>query len=377
MTASPLAFAFLALVVTGLGLANAKKDLSRLRQPALALAACLAIWLLIWRTFPSTSHYPFQLTILLEIAVFCVLGTVLTWRVEVAGLLRWIFPLYLAASLIVFALPSELGSNIGRVRLVALPITLLVSSLRNYRPRRLVAPALVLALLWNLAPIAGGFNGGLRDPSGERQYWAPAIDFLHEKLTPSYRVEVVDTSGHWAAAYLPQAGIPLVRGWFRQDDYPQNEILYHDLSARSYLGWLRGLGARYVILTGAPSDYSSRDEATLIRSGRSGLKAVFRSSNLTVYEVPHPHSMITGPGHPRVLALGSAQVRLEFPEPGHYRLAVRYSPYLRAAGACVRESADGMTELVTRHSGVFRLDFDFDLGRALDVLVGDEKSGCS
>ena len=222
MTASPLAFAFLALVVTGLGLAKAKKDLSRLRQPALALAACLVIGLLAWRIFPSTGRYPFQLTILLEIAAFCALGAALTWRVEEARLLRGIFPLYLAASLIVFALPSSLGSNIGRLRLVALPIMLLVFALRNYRPRLLVVPALALALLWNLGPIADGFNDGRSDPSGNRQYWAPAIDFLHEKLTPSYRVEVVDTANHWAAAYLPQAGIPLVRGWFRQDDYPHN-----------------------------------------------------------------------------------------------------------------------------------------------------------
>lgn len=377
MTASPLAFAFLALVVTGLALANGKKDLSRLRQPALALAACLAIGLLAWRMFPSTGRYPFQLTILLEIAAFCALGTALTWRVEEARLLRWIFPLYLAASLIVFALPSSLGSNIGRLRLVALPITLLAFSLRNYRPRLLVVPALALALLWNLGPIADGFNDGRSDPSGERQYWAPAIDFLHEKLTPSYRVEVVDTANHWAAAYLPQAGIPLVRGWFRQDDYPQNEILYKGPSARSYLDWLRGLGVRYVVLTRAPTDYSSRDEAALIHSGRSDLRAVFRSSNLTIFEVPHPRSMITGPGHPRVIALGAAQVRLELSEPGHYRLAVRYSPYLRAGGVCLRKSADGMTELVARHSGVIKLDFDFDLGRALDVLGGSVESGCS
>ena len=35
--------------------------------------------------------------------------------------------------------------------------------------------------------------------------------------------------------------------------------------------WLRGLGVRYVVLTDAPPDYSSRAEAALIRSGRSGL----------------------------------------------------------------------------------------------------------
>jgi hypothetical protein len=376
MIASPLAFALLVVVVAAFGLAGAKEGLSRLRQPVPALVVCLALGLLAWRMFPSSGRYPFQLTILLEITAFCALGAALTWRVDEARLLRWIFPLYLTASLVVFASSSQLGSNVGRLRLFALPIVLLAFSLRGYRPRLLVAPALALALVWNLGPIADGFNKGRSDPGGERQYWAPAIDFLHGKLTPSYRVESVDTVNHWAAVYLPQAGIPIARGWFRQDDYPQNEILYEGFGARSYLGWLHGLGVRYVVLTGAPSDYSSRKEAALIRSGRSGLKAIFRSSNLTVYEVPHPRSMITGPGNPRVLALSSAQVRLELPQPGRYRLAVRYSPYLHAAGACLRKRADGMTELVTRNGVATTLSFDFDLGRALDVLAGAEKSRC-
>jgi hypothetical protein len=129
-------------------------------------------------------------------------------------------------------------------------------------------------------------------------------------------------------------------------------------------------------LTEAPSDYSSRREAALIRSGHSGLKAVFRFAKLAVYEVPHPRSMITGPGSPRLLALSSTQVRLELPRPGRYRLAVRYSPYLYAAGACSRKRADGMTELVTRHGVTTTLAFDFDLGRAFDVLVGSEQGGC-
>ncbi|HEY5160535.1 MAG TPA: hypothetical protein VII83_05615 [Gaiellaceae bacterium] len=378
MIASPLAFVFLLLVVTAIGLANLKEDLARFRQPALALAVCLLLGLIAWRMFPSSGRYPFQLSILLEIAVFCALGAALTWRVEQARLLRWIFPLYLAASLITFVLSSQLGSNIERLRLFALPIMLLVFALRGYRPRLLVAPLLALALAWNLGPIVGGFSKGRNDPGDNRQYWVPAIDFLHGKLTPSYRVEAVDTANHWAALYLPQAGIPIVRGWFRQDDYPQNEIFYKDkvLSASSYLGWLRGLGARYVILSDAPSDFSSRDEAALIRSGRSGLKEVFSSSHLKVFEVPSPRSIVTGPGSPRVLALGEARIRLDLPGTGRYRLAVRYSPYLRTAGACVRKGVGGMTELVTQRAVVTRLELDFDLGRALDVVTGSERSDC-
>ena len=379
LIASPLAFLFLLIAAAAFGLAGGVKDLRRLRPAALALAVCLLLGFVAWRMFPSGGHYPFQLLILLDIATFCALSAALSWRVEQARLLRWIFPLYLVASLIVFASPSQLGSNIGRLRLFALPIGLLLFALRDYRPRLLIAPVLALALLWNLGPIVGGYVKGRSDPGDERQYWAPAIDFLHGKLTPSYRVEVVDTVNHWAAVYLPQARIPIVRGWFRQDDYPQNEILYTDdeLSARSYLGWLRGLGARYVILSGAPSDHSSHNEAELIRSGHSGLKEVFRTSDLTIYEVPSPRSMISGPGNPRVLTLGASTIRLELPSPGRYRLAVRFSPYLRATGVCTHKRRDDMTELVARRGGEIKLEFKFGFLRGLDALVNPDAGCCS
>ena len=85
--------------------------------------------------------------------------------------------------------------------------------------------------MWNLSPHAWSFERGRGEqPAAQASYWQPAIEFLNENLTPSYRVEVVDTAGHWAAVHLPEAGIPLVRGWFRQDDFPQNQVLYENLT---------------------------------------------------------------------------------------------------------------------------------------------------
>jgi MFS family permease len=382
MIASPLAFVFLVVVTAALGLAGSKdiawrRDFSRLRAPALALITCVLIGLVTWRMFPSSGRYPFNSRALIEIGIFCALGAALTWRVERARLLRWIFPVYLAASLVVFLVPSELGANVNRLRLVALPLLLLAFSLREYRPRLFVAPVLALALFWNLGPIAEGFNHGRIDPSAEQGYWNPAIAFLHENLTPSYRVEVVDTVNHWAAAYLPRAGIPITRGWFRQDDYPQNEVLYNDPSRRAYLAWLRNLGVRYVILTQAPTDFSSRDEAVLIRSGRSGLLPVFRAPNLTVYEVPNARPIITGPGRARVLSLTETKIELQLGKRGRYRLAVHFSPYSKSGGACLEKTVDNMTELVAQRPGRVRLDFDVRAGRALAVLAGGQTDSCS
>ncbi len=382
MIASPLAFVFLGVIVAALGLAwigavAKRRDFSRLRSPAIALATCLLIGLVTWRMFPSSGHYPFGIKTLVEISIFCAIGAVLTWRAERARMLRWIFPVYFGASLVVFMIPSELGANVNRLRLVAVPLLLLAFALRGYRPRLFVAPVLALALFWNLGPIAEGFVHGRSDPSAEAAYWAPAINYLHENLTPSYRVEVVDTANHWAAAYLPRAGIPITRGWFRQDDYPQNEMLYRNFDGRAYRAWLRRLGVRYVILTKAPTDFSARNEAELIRAARSGLVPVFHSPNLTIYELPGAVPIITGPGSARVVSLTDTTVELEISEPGRYRLAIHFSPYSRSERACLAKRRDNMTELVVTRPGRVALDFDVRASRALAVLTGGDGSSCS
>ena len=113
------------------------------------------------------------------------------------------------------------------------------------------------------------------------------------------------------------------------------------LAARAYQRWLRGLGVRYVVLTDAPPDYSSRAEAALIRSGRSGLVEVFRSVHVDVYEVPHARPIVTGAGDATVLWLEPTRLVLAVTKPGRYRVKVRWSPYWRTTDGCVWHGADG------------------------------------
>jgi len=226
---------------------------------------------------------------------------------------------------------------------------------------------------WNAAPLAQNFARAQGDPAAAAAYWAPAIDFLRENLTPAYRVEAVDTSGHWAAVYLPRAGIPLARGWYRQDDFPQNQVLYRpELGARSYLAWLRGLGIRYVVLTEAPQDYSARAEAALLRKGHAGLRAVLRTPQLTIFEVPAPQAIVTGPGAPDVLALTRSRLVVRLSRPGTYRVALRHSPYWQASAGCLTRGLDGMLRLTVARPGTIHLAFDVDAGRALAALAGRE-----
>jgi hypothetical protein len=376
LAASALAFLLLALVLAGFGIGR-WHDRRSLLAPALTIAAFGVVEVALWRAFPGNGLYPFSWQELSAAVTFCVLGAALAWRVERARPLRWMFVVYLAACLGAFVVPSAVGENVARLRYAAIPLAVLTLSLRRWRPLPVALGVLALAASWNVSPIAGSFLKGQGDPTAKRAYWAPAIAFLHRHLTPSYRVEVVDTTGHWAAVYFAEAHIPLARGGFRQDDFPQNELLYDELTPRSYRAWLRRLGVRYVVLTAAPTDYSARDEAALVRSGGSELRPVLTTPRLTVFEVPRPRSILTGARGTAVRRLTATRVVLQLPHAGRYRLAVRYSPYWRADDACLSRRADGMTTIDARRPGQLELRFHVSAGNALaSAVTGERRRVC-
>jgi hypothetical protein len=372
LAASPLAFLLLTLLLAGFALAR-RPERSTWLAPALTIAGFGAVEVVLWRLFPG-GRYPFSLPELGAAVIFCVLGAGLTWRIERARPLRWVFVIYLAACLGAYLIPSAVGENVARLRYAALPLAVLLLSLRRWRPLPVCLAALALAISWNATPIASQYLKGLHEPAATSSYWQPAVHYLRTHLTPSYRVEAVDTVGHWSAVYLAEAQIPLARGDFRQDDFPQNKVLYDELGPSAYLAWLRGLGVRYVVLTNSPSDYSAKGEAALLRSGHSGLRAVFRATNLRIYAVPDPRPILTGAAWGRVLSLKGTSVRLRLSRPGVYRLAVRYSPYWHAEGACLTRRADGMTNVAVDHAGPLELTFRLNARRALATVVGRSSS---
>ncbi len=376
LAASPVAFVLLGVVLAGVALSRSSRG-AELALPLAILCIATAAELVLLRLFPAGGRYPFSLTEFAAACVFCGLGILLTWRVTAADILRWTYVVYLVACTAAYLVPSGLGENIARLRYAAIPIAILTLSLRRWRPRWLALLALALAVAWNLTPLAGSFVKGSRDAAAEPAYWEPAIAYLQENLSPSYRVEAVDTVGHWPAAYLPAAGIPIARGWFRQDDFPRNDVLYTDLSRTSYLGWLRSVGVRYVVLPDAPLDYSAKEESALISSGRSGLVAVFRSPHTTVYAVPSPRSIVTGPGSPRILNLGQTSATVALDRPGRYRVAINWSPYWHTAVGCLSRATDGTVQLTAARAGVVRIDLSINAQGALAALGGDSQPRCA
>jgi hypothetical protein len=367
LAASPIAFLLLVVVLSGVALAR-RVEREVLVGPAIAIASVAAIALVLRRMFPSRGSFPFSWPEFAAAVTFCLIGILLTWRIPRARLLRWVFVAYLAACVAAFAVSSPVGENIARLRFAAVPIALLTLALRNWRPRVICVLVLAMAGSWNVTPLAASFARGVDDPASHRAYWGPSITFLREHVPASYRVEAVDTAGHWPADFLARAGVPLVRGWFRQEDFPQNKVLYGELGARAYLRWLQNMSVRYVVLTSATPDYSSKAEAQLLRSGRSGLPAVFRTPSVTIFRVPNPRPLITAPA--RVVALGYTSLTITVPRPGTYGVNISYSPYWHTIGGCFRETQDGMTQFQARRAGVFVLRFAVTATRALDAVVG-------
>lgn len=376
LLASPLAFLLLSILLAGVAL-DLRERGRRLLAPALIVVGIGAAQVLLTRAFADGGRYPFPNWQLAAVVTFCTLGVALTWHVERAQLLRWFFVALLVVCLFSYLVPSPVGENVARVRFVALPIAVLILSIRGWRPIPVSAVALLLAALWNLSPHAWSFERGRAEqPAAKVSYWQPAVEYLNENLTPSYRVEVVDTAGHWGAVHLPAVGIPLVRGWFRQDDFPHNQILYEDLDRTTYLRWLRGLGVKYVVLTHAPADYSSKHEEELLASGRSGLRRVLLSPQLTVFAVPEARPIVTGPAPAEVVDVGQGHILIRLERPGRYRVAVRHSPYWRSDAGCIVKGSDGMLVLAAQRAGLVRLEFRVGAKRALAAVVGAAGPAC-
>jgi hypothetical protein len=365
LLASPLAFLFLVVVLAGSVAAQRPR-----RTTVAVVVAAGALELVLRRLFPGEGQFPFHLTDLWPGVLFGVFGVVATWRAPEARRLLGLFVAFLATSLIAFAVPSDLGGNVERLKFAAIPLALLVvASVR--RRIVLVLPLVITAAFWNITALANTASTAGSDPAHAASYWQGTIAYLHSHLSPSFRVEAVDTSEHWAAAYLPDAGIPIVRGWYRQNDFPENKILYDPhLTGSAYRAWLRSLGVRYVILSDAPPDYSSRIERALILSGHSGLRVVWHDAHVRILVLPDASPIATGRADATVEWMTPTRLVLFVQRAGVYHVKVRWSPYWRASEGCVSRMPDGSLAVRAVHRGFVTLAVSVGVRSALGTLTG-------
>jgi hypothetical protein len=347
LASSPVALVLLGIVLLGLAAACGWR-----RGPAIVVGVAVVAELAVILLFPSGGHYPFPASEAAAALVFCAAGLVGTWRVREARVLRPVFGAYAVAVAAVWIVPTDLGENVARLRYVAFPVALLVLALRRWRPVPVAVLAAAVALAWNVTPLIAGWNRGAEDVTKNAVVWRVPVAWLHAHLSPGYRVEAVDTTAHWPAYYLPNAGIPIVRGWFRQEDFPANAILYRRFTATEYVAWLHSLGVAYVVLSDAPPDPSARREAAIVPRT---FRRVFVSPHIAIYAVPHARAITSA----TVLAFDGSSLAVRTPHAGAYRIAVHWSPYWHASSGTLARTSDGMTELRTSRAATVRVTFSF------------------
>ena len=357
---SPLAFLFLTLALLAAGLLRRRLDRRAVAVGA-AVALAGAVQAAALAVFAHDATYPFFrpgefAAVLLD----GVVGAILALRSARGGVLAAFFTLWALAGVLAFAVPSPIGENVTRLRGVLLPLMLLAVVLAGFRPRWLAYPAVAGALVYTALPYFVTIPFRLDGRPWRESFWTPAVAFLERADTSQYRVEVVPTGDHWDAYWIPRAGFPIARGWYRQLDYAQNPLFYEDeLRAEDYRAWLRRLAVRYVLLPDTQLGRAGEErEAELLRSGRSGLRVVLQTSDWTVYELPDARPLLAGAGEAAITTFASDSVAGSASAAGSYRLAVRFTPYWRVVSGdlCTARLPDGMTELRFERGGPFQLE---------------------
>ncbi len=382
LLASPLAFLLLMLSLAGIAVgAGSRRRLLDLRL-VVGLALCGLLGVGVQLAFPAGGDFPFNFWALFQVLALSACSFAASAKLRGVGVIRGMFAAMSIAAVAAYVIPSPVGGNATRlIDYVGGPLIwiLLARQLHERRMRRAVAIMIgAVALGGQLAPNVVSASLALNAPSAQARFWSGAIAFLHAHSNPNFRVESVDSAGHWDAYYLPAAGIPIVRGWFRQDDFPGNELLYaHALSSARYDRWLRNNGVHYVVLPSGALDYSAVAEAHVLISGRSGLQVVYRDPNVTIFALPKATPLVTAPRGRRaaVLDFGHTSVAVRLSVPGRYRFAVNYTPYWEVSppgSACIFESAHGFSEIVAARAGTITVRF----GPTLEQMLGGAGTAC-
>jgi hypothetical protein len=380
LLASPLAFLLLMMAFAGivLGAGSASrvgKLLLRRIDLIVGLGLCGLVAAALQLDFPVTGAFHFNFWALFQVLAMGAVALLTSVGLRGVGVIRSLFVAMAIAAIAAYLVPSPLGGNATRlIDYVGAPLIWILAArqrIERHAPRALVAGVCALVLGGQLAPTL--VSAGLAlDPRAESpRFWRGAIAFLHAHTSSAFRVEALDTAGHWEAYYLPAAGVPIVRGWFRQDDFPHDALLYRrSLQGPAYRAWLRENAVDYVLAPHDSLDYSSIAEASLLRSGRSGLRLVYRDRFTTIFALPDPMPLLRAPRgrSARVLRVGHASLTLHVSGAGRYPLAVNYTPYWQLSprsSACISSMPDGFSAILATHAGTFTLRFEPTLGSLL------------
>ncbi len=271
---SPLAFAFLVVTLGGLLLGGGRTSAlrsARVAFPLCAIMLILAAEVAVYQAFPGGGPFPYPAADLIGITAFALVGLVLARGSQLTRPLGGLFLAYLVIAWCAKLFPSPLGGNATRLLDYAIaPMLALVIAVRGGQARALGALALSVAIAWQAAPFVQNVANSFGEQAQAASYWQPVINFLHQpgRHDPAnFRVEIVSTARHYESYYLTRGeGEAIPRGWYRQNDFPTNGVLYDRDAQRRRL---RALAAA----DGSPLRLPAERRARRVREGRGGAPA--------------------------------------------------------------------------------------------------------
>ncbi|PNV34808.1 hypothetical protein C1708_22910 [Streptomyces sp. DH-12] len=351
--ASPVAGLFLAVVGAGYAL---------VRRPGPAAALLVPPALVVGAT---SLLFPFQGEQLMpagRIGIPATLGIAVavlsppSWRVA-----RWSGVVYAAGTVLVYLIPSPIGTNVERFAEYAAPVALLVALLPQPRLRPVRRALLVAALVFSAGWTGKKTVDDLK-VSTDVPAWAAQTDGVVRALeslgADRTRVEAVPARNHREAVALAPH-VHLARGWNRQLDVERARLFYDgSFSAASYRAWLDRWAVGFVVLHDGKPDGFAEEEARLVRERRPDwLVPVWRDAHWQVFRVRDAVPLVSAPGS--VVRTSGAELVLRVARPGTVTVRIAYSPWLRVDGGGCLSRAGEFTRLTVSAPGEYRISSEY------------------
>ncbi|MEW2575600.1 MFS transporter [Streptomyces syringium] len=327
---SPVAGLFVGIVAAALFLSG--------RRPAayaLGVTPVVVVGLSAW-LFPFSGQQPMAFTSAILPLLSGVFGLVFApkhWRT-----VRIVSALYVLGVVLVWVIPSQIGTNISRLGMVFGGVVLVAALPELKMPSRSqlltagrTGSAAVLALVtitaWQSTNSISDIVHTTPAASWAREV-APLVDRLQRVEAERGRVEVVPARSHREASALSPY-VNLARGWNRQADMKRNPLFYDRpsrLNATTYRAWLDRWAVRHVVLPIDEPDHAAVDEAKLVAGGLPYLRKVWSDDHWRLYEVQDPKPIADPPA--MVARTDADGMTITVNNAGRVLIRIPYSPWL-------------------------------------------------
>lgn len=351
--ASPVAGLFLAVVGAGHVL---------VRRPGPAMALLLPPAVVVGATSLLFPFHGEQLMPAGRIWIPATLGIAVavlsppSWRV-----VRWSGAVYAAGTVLVYLIPSPIGTNVERFAEYAAPVAFLVALLAQPRMaavrRGLLVVALVFSMGWTGKKTVDDLKVSTTVPA-----WAAQTDGVVRALeslgADRTRVEVVPARNHREAVALAPY-VHLARGWNRQLDMERARLFYDgSFSEAAYRAWLDRWAVGFVVLHDGKPDGFAEEEARLVRAQRADwLLPVWQDAHWRIYRVRDAVPLVSAPG--TVVRTSGAELVLRVPRTGTVTVRIAHSPWLRVDGGGCLSRAGEFTRLTVSAPGEYRISSEY------------------